>query len=248
MIKEIFQHRSVRKFKTTAVSQPVLQDILQAASRASTIGNMQMYSIIVSTQPEIKDKLCAAHFNQSMVKTAPLVLTFCADINRFEKWCRLRNAEPGYDNFLWFVFGATDALLASQNAVLQAEEHGLGVCYLGTTNYMARQIIDILNLPKGVLPVTTVVMGYPEELPELTDRLPLEAIVHYEQYQDFTNEKIEQVYAEREASAETKQLLEVNNKSSLAQVFTDNRYTTKDNLAFSKEYFAILQEQGFFNQ
>ncbi len=248
MINEIAQHRSVRSYKNDAIPTNILDEILHAAARASTIGNMQVYSMIVTTKPEIKEKLWEAHFKQEMVKQAPVVITFCADINRFEQWCKLRNATPGYDNFLWFVFGATDALLASQNLSLEAQRHGLGICYLGTTNYMARKICEVLHLPKGVIPVTTVVVGYPDSTPELTPRLPLEAIVHYETYQEFTPSTIDTIYKEREECDETQGLLKQNEKETLAQIFTDKRYTKKDNIAFSKEYFEMLKEQGFFNQ
>ena len=151
-----------------------MEEILEAASRASTVGNMQLYSIIVTTSRELLEQLAPLHFNQPAATTAPVLLTFCADIHRFSRWCELRGAEPGYDNFCWFMNGVTDALLASQNACLEAEAHGLGICYLGTTLYNAGEIARILRLPKGVLPVMTVAMGYPETLPPLTDRLPLD--------------------------------------------------------------------------
>ena len=70
---------------------------------------------------------------------------------------------------------------------LAAEVHGLGICYLGTTLYNADRIIEILELPGNVIPVTTLVLGYPDESPGLTDRLPLEGFVHYEKYKDYTS-------------------------------------------------------------
>jgi len=247
MINEIAQHRSVRSYKNDAIPAHILTEILEAAVRASTIGNMQVYSMVVTSKPEIKEKLWKAHFKQEMVKQAPVIITLCADIHRFNIWCEQRNATPGYDNFLWYVFAATDALLASQNLTLEAQRHGLGICYLGTTNYMAREICQALNLPKGVVPVTTLVLGYPDVMPDLTPRLPLEAVVHYDTYQPFSKEKIDTIYAEREQSEETLNLLKQNEKETLAQIFTDKRYTKKDNLTFSKEYLSVLAEQGFFN-
>ena len=247
MIDTILNHRSIRKYKSDEISDDVLNDILIAASKASTTGNMQVYSIVVTKSEELKEQLLGAHFNQPMVKQAPVVLTFCADFNRFNKWCEQNNAKPGYDNFLSFYTASIDALLASQNAVLAAEANGLGICYLGTTTYMAKKIIDILKLPKGVVPVTTVVVGYPDETPELTPRLPLEAIVHYETYNDFDESKINKVYNERDNSDETKGLLKENDKETLAQIFTDNRYKKEDNIFFSNEFLKVIEEQGFFN-
>ncbi len=248
MINEIARHRSVRKYKSDAIPQTVLDEILAAATRASNTGNMQLYSIVVTTDAAIKDELCGCHFSQEMVRRAPVVMTFCADINRFGHWCRLRDAEPAYDNFMWFLNAATDALLASSNAALQAENHGLGICYLGTTIYNAKKICGVLGLPEGVIPVTTVVMGYPDEAPELTDRLPVEAVVHREKYSDYSDGQINELWAEKEASQLTALLLEQNSLPNLARIFTERRYTKKDNIPVSIAYLDLLREQGFFNQ
>lgn len=247
MIDTIFSHKSIRKYKNTPVPENVLNEILLAGTRASTTGNMQVYSIVVTRNDEIKEQLWPVHFKQNMVKEAPVVLTFCADFNRFNKWCELRKAVPGYDNFLSFTTAAIDALLASQNVAIEAEAHGLGICYLGTTTYMAEKIIDILDLPKGVVPITTLVVGYPDESPGLTDRLPLEAVVHYEKYKDYSKTDIDGLYREKENMELTKKLLDENQKETLAQVFTDNRYTKKDNVTFSNAFLKVLEKQGFMN-
>ena len=248
MIESVFNHRSIRQYKNQKIDDKSLDLILRAASRASTTGNMQVYSVIATQDTQIKEQLWEAHFKQDMVKQAPVVLTFVADFNRFNKWCEQRNAVPGYDNFLSFYTASIDALLAAQNAALQAEDLGLGICYLGTTTYMAKRIIEILNLPKGVVPVTTVVLGYPAEAPSLTDRLPLEAIVHYDTYKDYSESDIDRLFLEKESLPSTKDLLEENKKETLAQIFTDNRYTKKDNITFSNMLLEVLKEQGFMNQ
>lgn len=245
MLNTIFNHRSIRKYKNTPVAEKDLHEILEAGTRASTTGNMQIYSVVVTRDEEMKKKLAPTHFNQPMATQAPVLLTFCADINRFNKWCEQRNAQPGYDNFLWFTNAVIDAMLVAQNCCIAAEAKGLGVCYLGTTTYTADKIIDILELPKGVIPITTVVMGYADEKPGLTDRLPLEAVVHYETYKDYTPEMINQLYEEKESLESTKALLKENDKESLAQIFTDNRYKKADNLHFSKVFFDVLKKQGF---
>jgi len=247
MTDTIFKHKTIRKYKSLAIDDILLNKILHAGTRASTTGNMQVYSIVVSKDVEIKEKLWASHFKQNMVKEAPVVLTFCADFNRFNKWCEWRDAKPGYDNFLSFFTAAIDALLAAQNVALEAESNGLGICYLGTTTYMASNIIDTLELPKGVVPITTIVLGYPDETPELTDRLPLEAVIHNEKYTDYTKDDIDRLYEEKESLQLTKDLLIENQKETLAQIFTDNRYTKKDNVFFSQEFLKVLEKQGFMN-
>lgn len=247
MKSALFKHRSIRKFRATPIPEDLLRECLEAASRASTCGNMQLYSLIVTRDKALREQLAPCHFNQPMVTGAPCVVTVCADVHRFTMWCEQRGADPAYDNFGWFLNAVTDALLAAQNLCIEAEVHGLGICYLGTTLYTAGEIARILALPKGVIPVTTVVMGYPAESPELTDRLPLEAVVHYEKYTDYTAAEIDELWAEREESPLTKQLLEENGLPNLAQVFTQRRYVRRDNLAFSQSYFALLKEKGFFN-
>jgi nitroreductase len=243
----LFNHKSIRKYRKDPVDKGLLTKILEAGTRASTTGNMQVYSIVVTQDEAIKNQLWEAHFKQNMITQAPIIMTFCADFNRFNKWCLQRNAVPGYDNFLSFTTATIDALLAAQNVCIAAESNNLGICYLGTTTYMAQKIIDILQLPKGVIPITTIVMGYPDESPGLTDRLPLEAVVHYETYKDYSPTDIDHLYFEKEHLQETLELLKVNNKQTLAQIFTDKRYTKKDNIAFSNGLLDVLQRQGFMN-
>jgi nitroreductase len=243
----INNHRSFRNYSEKPIASEIINDILYSGTRASTTGNMQVYSIVVTSKQELKEKLWEAHFKQKMVKEAPIIVTFCADFNRFVKWCNQRKAIPGYDNFLSFFTAAIDALLVAQNVALAAESKGLGICYLGTTTYMAGKIIDILELPKLVVPVTTLVIGYPAESPALTDRLPLEGVVHYEKYCDFTPNSINKIYADKESMELTLKLLKDNNKETLAQVFTDNRYTKKDNVLFSQQYLEVIKNQGFMN-
>jgi len=243
----ILNHRSIRKYKSDPIEDDLLNDILYAGTRASTTGNMQVYSIIITKSEEVKRQLAPCHFNQAMVTQAPVVLTFCADFNRFNKWCLQRKAIPGYDHFLSFFTAAIDALLVAQNICIAAESKGLGICYLGTTTYTADRIIEVLKLPRGVVPVTTVVVGYPDEYPDLTDRLPLASVIHRETYQDYSEGDIDQIYQAKEALPLTQKLLAENRKETLAQVFTDNRYTKKDNVAFSKVLLSVLEKQGFMN-
>lgn len=248
MINTILKHRSIRRFKPTPISEDILAEILEAALRASTCGNMQLYSLIVTRDEAMRRKLLPLHFGQQMVVEAPCVVTICADVHRFSMWCEQREAEPAYDNFGWFLTATIDALLAAQNLAIAAEDNGLGICYLGTTLYTAGEIVKTLELPKGVIPVTTLVVGYPDERPELTDRLPMDAVVHFEKYKDYTSAEIDELWAEREESELTKRLLEENNLPNLARIFTERRYVKEDNLAISRALLTLLRERGFMNQ
>jgi len=240
-----FTRTTVRKYEERAIESALLERILTAGTRASTTGNMQLYSIIVTHDQEMKSRMAPAHFNQKMVTEAPVVLTFCADFNRFNLWCRQREAEPGYDNFLSFMTAAIDALLVAQTVCNAAEEEGLGICYLGTATYNADRLIEILALPEGVVPVTTVTMGWPALVPEQPDRLPLEAVVHYERYHDYDAAAIDNLYRAKEGRADSQQFIAENGKKTLAQVFTDVRYKKADNEYFSAKYLEVIRRQGF---
>lgn len=248
MKNTILNHRSIRKYKSTPIPEEVLSEMLVAASRASTCGNMQLYSLIVTRDQAVREALLPCHFGQQMVVEAPCVITICADVHRFAMWCEQRDAEPAYDNFAWFLTATIDAMLAAQNLIITAEANKLGICVLGTTIYTAGEIVKVLNLPKGVIPITTVVVGYPDEKPELTDRLPMEGVVHYEKYREYTAAEIDELWAEREESALTKQLLEENGLPNLARIFTERRYVKQDNIAISQSLLALLKTRGFFNQ
>ncbi|MBN1107936.1 MAG: nitroreductase family protein [Bacteroidales bacterium] len=244
----LLSRRTIRKYTSKPVDDELLNEILKKGCRASTTGNMQVYSIVISKGEDVKKELAPFHFNQKMVTGAPVVLTFCADFNRFNRWCEMRNARPGYDNFLSFITAAIDALLVAQTVCIAAEDEGLGICYLGTTTYMAHKIIEVLRLPPGVVPVTTVTLGWPDEYPEQADRLPLEAVIHHERYQDYAPGDIERLYSQKEARADSQQFVRENNKETLAQVFTDVRYKKEDNVHFSKILLQVLKDQGFMNQ
>ena len=237
--------RTIRKYSEKQVSDELLKNILEMGCRASTTGNMQVYSIIVTRSEEVKKELLSCHFNQKMVIEAPVVMTFCADFNRFSKWCVLRNADPGYENFISFTTAAIDAIIVCQTVCIAAEAMGLGICYLGTTTYMAHRIIEVLKLPRGVVPLTTISMGWPSDIPEQVDRLPLEAVVHQERYNDYSHPDIDRFYSEKESRPDSRQFIKENNKETLAQVFTDVRYKKEDNVYFSGLLLQVLKDQGF---
>lgn len=237
--------RTIRKYNDTPIGEELLSELLEVAFRAPTTGGMQLYSVVVTRDNEMKQKLAPTHFNQPTVTSAPVVLTFCADYNRFVKWCEASDAQPGYDNFASFTTAMIDTLLVAQQFNTAAELRGLGCCYLGTTTYNAPQIAEILNLPRLVVPVTTLTVGFPADMPQQVERLPLEAIVHHEQYKDYTTDDIHRLYAEKEALPANKRFVEENGKATLAQVFTDVRYTKKDNEYFSRIWADFIASQGF---
>jgi nitroreductase len=247
MLDKMKSRRTVRRYTDAPVSEELLTELLQAACRAATTGNMQLYTIVVTRSAEGKARLAPAHFNQPMVTGAPVVLTFCADFARFSAWCEMRQAEPCYNNFQSYTAAASDALLAAQAFCTAAEDAGLGTCMLGTTTYNAAQIIETLDLPPLVVPVITVTLGWPESLPEQPERLPLEAVVHDERYVPNTPARIDALYADKESIEVNRKFVEENGKQTLAQVFTDVRYPRRNNEFFSEAFLQVLRKQGFLD-
>lgn len=246
-MNSMLNRRTIRNYSDKSVDDLLLNDLFEIASRSSNTGNIQAYSIIITRDPERKKTLAPLHFNQSQVMSAPVILTFCADFNRFTKWANQRDAAPGFDNLQSFTYASIDAVIMAQTFCVAAEDRGLGICYLGTTTYNAGKIARLLELPKLVMPLTTISLGYPMEKPidPLPDRLPLFGIIHHETYQDYTKEDINRIYKHKESLPENLKFVEINKKTNLAQVFTDLRYTKKDNEFFSNELLDALKEQGF---
>ena len=244
-MQTINTRRSIRRYQDKDVDNTLLTRLIKEAERTQTMGNLQLYSVVVTRSEELKTKLAPAHFNQPMVTGAPMVLTFCADYRRPTLWAEQRQATPGYDNPLSFVNAMTDALLFCQTFCNLAEEEGLGCCFLGTTVYQPQSIIDTLQLPELVFPVATITLGWPDENPPLSDRLPVSTIIHEETFHDYSVADIDKAYAYKEQLDENKEFVKINNKQTLAQVFTDCRYTKADCEAMSETLLEALRKQKF---
>ena len=244
-MQTINTRRSIRRYQDKDVDNTLLTRLIKEAERTQAMGNLQLYSVVVTRSKELKTKLAPAHFNQPMVTGAPVVLTFCADYRRTTLWAEQRQATPGYDNPLSFVNAMTDALLFCQTFCNLAEEEGLGCCFLGTTVYQPQSIIDTRQLPELVFPVATITLGWPDENPPLSDRLPVSTIIHEETFHDYSVADIDKAYAYKEQLDENKEFVKINNKQTLAQVFTDCRYTKADCEAMSETLLEALRKQKF---
>jgi nitroreductase len=249
------QHRSIRKYKPDPVPDKLLTKILAAGIRASSSGNMQTYSIIVTRDRALREQLYEPHMKQSMVLDAPVLLTFCADFHRMRQWLQLSNAPDNFDNFMSFLVAAIDAILVSQNVALAAEANGLGICYMGSTLANCHQIGKLLKLPDNVVPVAGFSLGYPDEDPAPRDRLPLDGLVHNETYQDYTTERIQEIYRERNVKgwerymniARLRRLVEESGVENLAQLYTTVKYTRESHQGYSKTVLDYLVEHDFMN-
>ena len=240
--------RSCRHFKKEKISREELEDIIKKAAKAPTCGNMQLYTVIVTEEKNKKEKLNQYHFNQPAATESPVILTICADFNRFSRWCRINNAKPGYDNFHSFIVALTDAVILSQQIVTIAESEGYGTCYLGTVNYNAKEISELLELPELVVPVCSIAIGIPDGKGEETERLPLKSFLHYEKYDKNSDSELLDLYQEKENYPDNKKFVEENGKENLSQVFTDIRYPKEMNEKVSESFMELLKEKNFLEK
>jgi hypothetical protein len=157
----------------------------------------------------------------------------------------LNNTSTDFFNLLWILNGSIDASILSQNISIAAEYNGLGICYLGTTLYNAPEISEVLKLPKGVIPITALTIGYSEIIPELTDRIALDAVIHWETYRDYSDTDISKIYSDKEHLQSSEMFVKENLKENLAQVYAEVRYKAFDNIYFSEKLKKMLSDQGF---
>lgn len=246
MSNYFYNRRTCRMFSNKEVSDNDIKVMLEQAIHAPTTGNMQLYSVIITRDAKKKAALAPAHFSQAAYVNAPVVLTFCADFNRFVTWCKASDANPGYENLQSFIAAALDATILAQQFVTIAEMNGLGTCYLGTTTYNPDIISEVLCLPELVVPVITIALGYPSGEQPSSDRISVDSILHHETYRKLSEEEVKGVYAEKEAREDSKRFVAENNKSTLAQVFTDVRYPRVNNEHFSRVFAEHLKKKGFW--
>lgn len=233
--------RSIRRFTDREVSSEMLSEILELAGRAPTCGNMQLYSVVVTRDAAARARLAELHFNQPASTGAPVLLTICADFERFTRWCEIGKADAAYGNFLSFTSAFADAMILSQQIVTIAEQMGLGTCYLGTAIYNAPQIAELLNLPPLVMPVACLAIGWPDGEGVATERLPLRAWVHEESYRADTDEEIVDLYKVKDEYPANQPFIAENGKENLAQVFAEVRYPRAMNEEFSRRLLEYMR-------
>lgn len=179
----LMNHRSIRKFLDKPIEPDILDTILQAGTRAATAGNLQHYSLIVVDDPAKK----RAFWDDEMLD-APTMIIAAVDEYRLKRWFELNGAPFYFDQISNMLIGYWDAVIALQNVVVAAESLGLGTVYLG--EIISKDMAGILGTPAYVFPAGCVLVGYPDESPDLRPRLPLEAVVHHNGYRIPTDDQI----------------------------------------------------------
>jgi len=182
VIEQIHKHRSIRRYKPDPVPVDMIEAIVAAGQRSSTSSNLQSYSVIAVTDTTKRYRLSELCGNQTHIKQAPVFLAWCADLNRLDLVCELRGYDQITDYVENFLVSAMDAAIAMQTATLAAESLGLGMCYIGAIRNHPTEVINLLDIPRLVYPISGMTVGWPYGDSRLRPRLPLDAILHWESY------------------------------------------------------------------
>ncbi len=250
-------HRSIRQYEDRPLDPALVERVLHdALAGTSSSGNLNMVSVITTRDPERKARLCELHFDQPMVRQAPLVLTFCADTHRTRTWLAQRGARLGFGDLISWHVATIDAAIVAQSAALAFESHGLGICYMGTTLHSMGAIAEFLGCPDHCLPITSLVVGWPAEAPPARDRLPDTAWIHDERYHAPGAAEVERDYAERDRRGRERYLAlgpemaarwAEHGITSLAQYYTSRIKYDPDRFRDDSDALkTLLEARGFF--
>jgi FMN reductase (NADPH) len=182
VIELIYQHGSVRQYKSDPVPSKLVEEIIAAGQRASTSSNLQTYSVITTTDRSKINQIQEITRGQKHISQAPVFLLWCADFSRLKRVCIHQGYDLNADNLERFLVSSVDAAIASQTAGLAAESLGLGFCYIGAIRNHPQQVITLFELPELVFPLFGMTLGWPEQAPRIRPRLPLKAVLHEETY------------------------------------------------------------------
>ncbi|WP_028402241.1 oxygen-insensitive NADPH nitroreductase [Ectobacillus panaciterrae] len=184
VIETLLQHRSIRKYEDRPLTDEQIRVIVESAQAASTSSYIQAYSIIGVKDREMKKKLAELAGNQAYVETNGHFFVFCADLYRHEVLAEMEGQDiyASIESTEKFMVAVIDAALAAQNAAVAAESMGLGICYIGGLRNNLEEVSELLNVPKLVIPLFGMSVGYPMQEGSIKPRLPFESVYHEEAY------------------------------------------------------------------
>ncbi|MCU7878932.1 MAG: oxygen-insensitive NADPH nitroreductase [Candidatus Thiodiazotropha sp. (ex Lucinoma borealis)] len=182
VIEKMKQHRSIRKYTDKPISEMMLKSLIECGQAAASSSFIQAYSIVQVIDSDSRSTIAKAAGGQSWIKDAAAFLVICADLNRIDHCCRITNATSleGYTEH--FIAATVDAALMARNLLLAAESEGLGGVFIGGIRNAPDVIADVLKLPELVYPVFGLCLGWPDHDPETKPRMPVEMILHQDQY------------------------------------------------------------------
>lgn len=197
MVIELMKsHASVRDYKDEQLTREQVEELVGAAQHAATSHFVQAYSVVWVTDPEKRRKLGELSKNTKQMEGAGAVFLMCADYNRLKHAVEMNGESIVFDQGENLLVAVTDVGLLAQNLVLAAESKGYGICYIGGVRNNMEKISQLVGLPEGVFPIYGLTVGVPDKTNEVKPRLPVEAILHENEYNEEKYEKIIPAYDE----------------------------------------------------
>ncbi|MCZ8533654.1 oxygen-insensitive NADPH nitroreductase [Psychrobacillus psychrodurans] len=183
MVQELLRkHSSVRKYKDYTLTKEEVSELVETAQHAASSHFVQAYSVIWVSDEQKKEELGRLSKNPTQFETAGAALLLCADFHRLQVAGKLQQTDIDIDTTENVLVGAVDVALFAQNLVIAAEAKGFGICYIGGVRNEPTAISHLFDLPTGVFPLFAITLGIPDQQNEVKPRLPLEAILHENNY------------------------------------------------------------------
>lgn len=196
VIELLTSHSSVRRYKDEPISRETVVELIKAGQHAASSHFVQACTVMYVTDTEKRGQLAELSKNRRQFYTAGAVLVFCMDYNRLSHAARLHGQEIDYTVAENVLVGAIDVGLFSQNVVIAAESKGYGICYIGGVRNAMEDISEVLELPQGVVPLFGLSIGVPNESNAVKPRLPVEAVLHENTYNEEKYEDLLPAYDE----------------------------------------------------
>jgi nitroreductase len=193
----LHERGSCRDFTDKEIPHEVLDAVLEAGTHAPTGGNLQPYSIIKIMKKDTRERL-AELCGQRFIGEAPVVILFCIDLHRLDRWAELEVAPfTATSSFRHFWVSFQDTIICAQSICTAADSMGLGSVYIGTALEIFRELKEMLRLPDGVFPVVLLCMGYPKTRIMPRKKLGVGVVVHDEEYCDLGDRQLLEAYDEK---------------------------------------------------
>lgn len=193
LLNVFLSRRSIRKFSSKPVREADVRKIAEVGQCAPTACNLQTYSIVWVRDAKLRENVLDAYGISGSIRTAPVVFVICADVRRLGKVLDYL----GYDHCLKHGYGYSiklmsimDASFVAENMTMAAECLGLGSVFVGSA-LASDEAIKALELPRGVLPLSLLCVGYPDEQPPSRPRWLLSSVLHVNHYRDPAEHEME---------------------------------------------------------
>lgn len=183
-LRRMLMRRTHRRYADRPVPDAVVRLLLAAAFSASSKSDFQQASAIWLKDPDRRARLAALFPDMPWIGAAPVFLVFLGDARRLERLGELRGHPRDNGALEGFFNAAIDAALALQTCILAAEALDLGTCPISVLRNRIGEVAEILALPDKVFPVAGLCLGYPAQPGFISMRLPLDATVHVDRYDE----------------------------------------------------------------